>query len=68
MPDKSDNDSWTSRRLAAVDRAIAELRRGAPVVVGDGAAAALVLAGETTEAEDLGRLLTLLPGGRPYWR
>ena len=64
MPDKSDNDSSTGRRLAAVDRAIADLRRGAPVVVGDGAAAALVLAGETTEAEDLGRLLTLLPGGR----
>jgi GTP cyclohydrolase II len=62
MPDEADNDISTSRRLAAVDRAIAELRRGAPVVVGDGAAAALVLAAENAEAEDLGRLLALLPG------
>ena len=64
MPDP-DIDSkasrQTRRRLAAVDRAMAELRRGAPVVVGDGAAAALVLAAETAEAEDLGRLLTLVP-------
>ena len=67
MPDR-DIDSNASRqtrqRLAAVDRAMAELRRGAPVMVGDGAAAALVLAAETAEAEDLGRLLTLVPGGQ----
>src|SRR5215470_2707962 len=71
MPDR-DTDSkadslahrQTRQRLAAVDRAMAELRRGAPVVVGDGAAAALVLAAETAEAEDLGRLLTLVPGGQ----
>src|SRR5204862_146982 len=33
--------------LVAVDRAIAELRRGAPVILGDGAAATVVLAAET---------------------
>jgi GTP cyclohydrolase II len=68
MPDNADIDEQTHqptrRRLAAVDRAMAELRRGAPVVVGDGAAAALVLAAENAEAEDLGRLLTLIPGGQ----
>jgi len=48
--------------LVAVDRAIAELRRGAPVIVGDGAAAAIVLAAETAEREGLGRLLALCGG------
>ena len=53
------------RALAAVDRAIAELRRGAPVVVGDGAAAAVVLAAETVEREAMKRLLAL--GGAGAW-
>jgi GTP cyclohydrolase II len=53
------------RALAAVDRAIAELRRGAPVVVGDGAAAAVVLAAETLEREGMKRLLAL--GGAGAW-
>ena len=48
--------------LVAVDRAIAELRRGAPVIVGDGAAATVVLAAETAERESLGRLLALCGG------
>jgi len=48
--------------LVAVDRAIAELRRGAPVIVGAGAAAAIVLAAETAEREGLGRLLALCGG------
>src|SRR5579871_155853 len=51
------------RALAAVDRAIAELRRGQPVVVGDGAAAAVVLAAETVEREAMKRLLALGGGG-----
>src|SRR5579871_3023791 len=51
------------RALVAVDRAIAELRRGAPVVVGDGAAAAVVLAAETVEREAMKRLLALGGGG-----
>ncbi|MEA2781096.1 MAG: cyclohydrolase [Rhodospirillaceae bacterium] len=50
------------RGLVAVDRAIAELRRGAPVVVGDGAAAAVVLAAEMAEVEGVGRLLALAGG------
>jgi len=53
------------RALVAVDRAIAELRRGAPVVVGDGAAAAVVLAAETVEREVMKRLLAL--GGAGAW-
>ncbi len=53
------------RALVAVDRAIAELRRGAPVVVGDGAAAAVVLAAETVEREAMKRLLAL--GGAGAW-
>ena len=59
-------DKPTRRTLAAVDRAMAELRRGAPVLVGDGAAAALVLAAETGDGEDLARLFALLArsGGR----
>ena len=48
--------------LVAVDRAIAELRRGAPVIVGDGAAATVVLAAETAERDGLGRLLALCGG------
>jgi GTP cyclohydrolase II len=48
--------------LVAVDRAIAELRRGFPVIVGDGAAATLVLAAETAERDSLGRLLALCGG------
>jgi len=48
--------------LVAVDRAIAELRRGAPVLVGDGAAAAVVLAAETVERESLQRLVGLGAG------
>jgi len=55
-------DKPTRRTLAAVDRAMAELRRGAPVLVGDGAAAALVLATETGNGEDLARLFALLAG------
>ena len=55
-------DKPTRRTLAAVDRAMAELRRGAPVLVGDGAAAALVLAAETGNGEDLARLFALLAG------
>src|ERR1700690_435172 len=50
------------RALIAVDRAIAELRRGSPVIVGDGAAATVVLAAETAEREALGRLLALCGG------
>jgi len=50
------------RALMAVDRAIAELRRGSPVIVGDGAAVAVVLAAETAEREQLGRLLVLCGG------
>jgi GTP cyclohydrolase II len=50
------------RGLVAVDRAIAELRRGAPVIVGDGAAAAVVLAAEMAESASLGRLLALAGG------
>jgi GTP cyclohydrolase II len=41
---------------------MAELRRGAPVLVGDGAAGALVLAAETGDGEDLARLFALLAG------
>ena len=41
---------------------MAELRRGAPVLVGDGAAAALVLAAETGDGGDLARLFALLAG------
>ena len=41
---------------------MAELRRGAPVLVGDGAAGALVLAAETGDGEDLARLFALLSG------
>ena len=48
--------------LVAVDRAIAELRRGAPVIVGDGAAAAAVLAAETLERDSLQRLVGLGAG------
>ena len=55
-------DRPSRRSLAAVDRAVAELRRGAPVTIGDGAAAALVLAAEAAEAEGLSRLLGLLRG------
>jgi GTP cyclohydrolase II len=70
MPDKLEPrsqsiDPPTRRTLAAVDRAIAELRRGAPVIVEDGAAAALVLAAETAEAEGLARLIAL-SGGRAH--
>ncbi|HSY88683.1 MAG TPA: GTP cyclohydrolase II [Verrucomicrobiae bacterium] len=63
-------DKPTRRTLAAVDRAMAELRRGAPVLVGDGAAAALVLAAETGDGEDLARLFALLSGspGGPQGR
>lgn len=50
------------RALMAVDRAIAELRRGSPVIVGDGAAVAVALAAETAEREQLGRLLVLCGG------
>jgi GTP cyclohydrolase II len=50
------------RALVAVDRAIAELRRGQPAIVEDGAAAALVLAAEMTEPDGLGELLTLCGG------
>ena len=55
-------DKPTRRTLAAVDRAMAELRRGAPVLVGDGAAGALVLAAETGDGADLARLFALLSG------
>src|SRR5258706_11919100 len=55
-------DKPTRRTLAAVDRAMAELRRGAPVLVGDGAAGALVLAAETGDGADLARLFALLAG------
>ena len=48
--------------LVAVDRAIAELRRGAPVILGDGAAATVVLAAETAERDGLGRLFALCGG------
>src|SRR5437016_148629 len=48
--------------LVAVDRAIAELRRGAPVILGDGAAATVVLAAETAEHDGLGRLFALCGG------
>jgi GTP cyclohydrolase II len=50
------------KALVAVDRAIAELRRGSPVIVGDGAAATVVLAAETAERDGLGRLLALCGG------
>ena len=59
-PSNAGIDKPTRRTLAAVDRAMAELRRGAPVLVGDGAAAALVLAAETGDGEDLARLFALL--------
>ncbi len=64
MPDSpARNRQPLSRQtLVAVDRAIAELRRGAPVIVGDGAAATVVLAAETAEREGLGRLLGLCGG------
>jgi len=58
-------DKPTRRTLAAVDRAMAELRRGAPVLVGDGAAGALVLAAETGDGVDLARLFALLSGPTP---
>jgi len=51
------------RALAAVDRAIAEMRRGAPVIVDDGAAASVVLAAETLEREGMKRLLALGAAG-----
>ena len=63
-PPNAGIDKPTRRTLAAVDRAMAELRRGAPVLVGDGAAAALVLAAETGDGEDLARLFALLAGPR----
>ena len=64
MPDSHARDRVIPgrRTLMAVDRAIAELRRGSPVIVGDGAAVAVVLAAETTEREQLGRLLVLCGG------
>ena len=61
-PHNAGIDKPTRRTLAAVDRAMAELRRGAPVLVGDGAAGALVLAAETGDGEDLARLFALLAG------
>src|ERR1700746_1501942 len=64
MPDSHARDRVIPgrRTLIAVDRAIAELRRGSPVIVGDGAAVAVVLAAETTEREQRGRLLVLCGG------
>jgi GTP cyclohydrolase II len=64
MPDSLARNRQPPNRqaLVAVDRAIAELRRGAPVIVGDGAAATVVLAAETAEREGLGRLLGLCGG------
>ena len=52
------------RALIAVDRAIAELRRGSPVIVGDGAAVAVVLAPRRPSGSSLGRLLVLCGGVR----
>jgi GTP cyclohydrolase II len=65
QPQSATIDPPTRRSLAAVDRAIGELRRGAPVIVEDGAAAALMLAAETAEADGLARLIALA-GGRVY--
>jgi GTP cyclohydrolase II len=64
MPESLARNRQTLGRqsLVAVDRAIAELRRGTPVIVGDGAAAAVVMAAETAEREGLGRLLALCGG------
>ncbi len=62
MPQRAVLDPATRRTLLAVDRAIAELRRGSLVMASDGAAAALVLAAETAEAPELDRLLRLAGG------
>jgi len=62
MPDPADHAPPNRRTLAAVDRAMGELRRGAPVLLSDGAAAAVTLAAETAGAEGLARLLSLLGG------
>jgi GTP cyclohydrolase II len=54
--------------LIAVERAIAELRRGTPVIVQDGALAWLVLAAETLEAATLAAVIQAAhkkdPGGQ----
>ena len=69
MPDSLRPHRSTPGRqaLVAVDRAIAELRRGTPVIVEDGAAVAVVLAAETAEREQLGRCWSSA-GDPPVWR